>query len=239
MAAILRVHPSNFRTLGFVEDVSIERLCALGVPVIDDVGSGVLADAAGLPALGDEPALQRSVAAGAALVCCSGDKLLGGPQAGLVIGRRDAVAAARDHPLARALRIDKLSLAALEATLMLYRDPARARREIPVLAMLEVGEPELAHRAERMRAAIGPGAEVIRTVAKVGGGALPLLELAGPAVALSAAADPVAVTRALRGADPPVIARIHDGRVLLDPRTLTEDEVGLVATAVRHVLDAG
>jgi L-seryl-tRNA(Ser) seleniumtransferase len=234
--AILRVHPSNFRTLGFVEDVSIEALCDLGVPVIDDVGSGVLADAAGIPALGDEPGLNRSIAAGAALVCCSGDKLLGGPQAGLMIGRREAIAAAREHPLARALRIDKLSLAALEATLMLYRDPARARREIPVLAMLEATEQELAGRAERMQVAIGSGAEVIRAVAKVGGGALPLLELAGPAVALSAAEDPVAVSRALRGADPPVIARIHDGRVVLDPRTLTANEVGLVATAVRHIL---
>jgi L-seryl-tRNA(Ser) seleniumtransferase len=239
VAAILRVHPSNFRTLGFVEDVSIEALAALRVPVIDDVGSGVLADAAGIPALGDEPGLKRSVAAGAALVCCSGDKLLGGPQAGLMIGRREAIAAAREHPLARALRIDKLSLAALEATLMLYRDPARARGEIPVLAMLQCSEQELAGRAERMQVAIGPGAEVIRAVAKVGGGALPLLELAGPAVALSATEDPVAVSRALRGADPPVIARIHDGRVVLDPRTLTEDEVGLVATAVRHVLGPG
>jgi L-seryl-tRNA(Ser) seleniumtransferase len=239
VAAILRVHPSNFRTLGFVEDVSIEALCALGVPVIDDVGSGVLADAAGIPALGDEPALKRSVAAGVALVCCSGDKLLGGPQAGLMIGRREAIAAAREHPLARALRIDKLSLAALEATLMLYRDPARARREIPVLAMLECSEPELAGRAERMQVAIGSGAEVIRAVAKVGGGALPLLELAGPAIALSAAEDPVVVSRALRCGDPPVIGRIHDGRVVLDPRTLTEDEVGLVAAAVRHVLASG
>jgi L-seryl-tRNA(Ser) seleniumtransferase len=127
-AAILRVHPSNFRSIGFVEDVSIESLCGLGAPVIDDVGSGVLAGAAGIPALTDEPAVKRSVAAGAALVCCSGDKLLGGPQAGLVIGHADAVAAARRHPLARALRIDKLSLAALEATLLLYRDPERARR---------------------------------------------------------------------------------------------------------------
>ena len=123
IGAILRVHPSNFRALGFVEDVSIEDLCGLGAPVIDDVGSGVLADAAGIPALGDEPALNRSVAAGAALVCCSGDKLLGGPQAGLLVGRADAIAAARRHPLARALRIDKLSLAALAATLALYRDP--------------------------------------------------------------------------------------------------------------------
>ena len=236
VAAILRVHQSNFRTIGFVQDVSIEALCSLGVPVIDDVGSGLLADAGGVEGFGDEPGLTRSVAAGATIVCCSGDKLLGGPQAGLMIGRPEAIDAARRHPLARALRIDKLSLAALQATLMLYRDPQRARREIPVLAMLACSERELAARAARMQAAIGPGAEVIRTVAKVGGGALPLLELAGPAVALSDTDDPAAVARALRAADPPVIARIHDGRVVLDPRTLAEAEVDLAAAAVRQVL---
>ncbi len=127
--AILRAHPSNFRTVGFVEAVEIEALCSLGVPVIDDVGSGVLAD--DLEALADEPAVRRSVRAGAAVVCFSGDKLLGGPQAGLIVGERDAIAACRRHPLARAVRIDKLSLAALEATLRLYRDPAHARRGDP------------------------------------------------------------------------------------------------------------
>ena len=154
VGAILRVHPSNFRSIGFVQDVSIEALCGLGAPVIDDVGSGVLADAAGIPALGDEPALKRSVAAGAALVCCSGDKLLGGPQAGLLVGRAEAIAAARRHPLARALRIDKLSLAALEATLALYRDPQRARREIPVLSMLDCDRSVL----QAARTAAGGGA---------------------------------------------------------------------------------
>ncbi|HEY2161672.1 MAG TPA: hypothetical protein VGH24_10225, partial [Solirubrobacteraceae bacterium] len=231
--AIIRVHQSNFRAIGFVEDVSIEALCGLGVPVIDDVGSGVLADAAGIPALGEEPSIARSLRADAALVCCSGDKLLGGPQAGLVVGSSAAVEAARRHPLARAMRIDKLSLAALEATLRLYLDPERARREIPVLAMLEAGEGELAARAERLREWIGPDAEIVRAVSKVGGGALPLLELEGPVVALSAQTDPVTVARALRDADPPVIARIHDGRVLLDPRTLRDDEVELAAAAAR------
>jgi L-seryl-tRNA(Ser) seleniumtransferase len=236
LGAVLRVHPSNFRAVGFVEDVSIEALSGLGVPVIDDVGSGVLGDACGLPALADEPAIRRSVAAGAALVCCSGDKLLGGPQAGLLIGRAEAVAAAGEHPLARALRIDKLSLAALEATLILYRDPERARREIPVLAMLDSNETTLAARAERLQAQIGPEAVAARAVAKVGGGALPLLELEGPAVALRTDRDPVAIAGALRDADPPVLARIHDGQVLLDPRTLTDAELGPVAVAVRHAL---
>jgi L-seryl-tRNA(Ser) seleniumtransferase len=232
LGAVLRVHPSNFRSLGFVEEVSIEQLTGLGVPVIDDVGSGVLADPRGIPALGDEPSLKRSVAAGAALVCCSGDKLLGGPQAGVMVGRAYAVAAAKAHPLARAMRIDKLSLAALEATLIAYRDPERARREIPVLAMLDAREEILHGRAQQLARAVG--GEVVSAVAKVGGGALPLLELEGPAVALEG--DPMALTAALRRADPPVIARINEGRVLLDPRTLAEDELDLVAAAVRSVL---
>ncbi|MGH2895627.1 MAG: L-seryl-tRNA(Sec) selenium transferase, partial [Solirubrobacteraceae bacterium] len=166
VGAIMRVHQSNFRTVGFVEEVSVEALCELGVPVIDDVGSGWLASqpallwGAGGGVAVDEPLIAASVAAGAALTCCSGDKLLGGPQAGLIVGRHDAVAAARRHPLARALRIDKLSLAALEATLGLYRDPERARAEIPVLAMLAVDEGTLAARAGRLAAAIGDQASV-------------------------------------------------------------------------------
>ncbi|MDQ2758879.1 MAG: L-seryl-tRNA(Sec) selenium transferase [Actinomycetota bacterium] len=239
VSAILRVHRSNFATVGFVQDVPIQELCKVGVPVIDDAGSGVLADGAEVPALTGEPALKRSVAAGAALVCCSGDKLLGGPQAGLLIGTQDAVAAAAAHPLARALRIDKLSLAALEATLMLYREPERARREIPVLAMLTASEETLAARARRLRAGIGSAAELVRATAKAGGGALPLLELEGPAVALYPdGEDALALARALRGADPPVIARINGGRVLLDPRTLGDDEVELAITAVRGALGA-
>jgi L-seryl-tRNA(Ser) seleniumtransferase len=235
--AILRVHQSNFRSVGFVEDVAVEALCGLGVPVIDDVGSGVLADANSVPALADEPGLHRSVAAGAALVCCSGDKLLGGPQAGLLVGSGDAVAAARAHPLARAMRIDKLSLAALEATLLLYRDPARARREIPVLSMLEVSEGELTQRAERLWAALGDErARIVRTAARVGGGALPLLELEGPAVELRSDVGPDEILASLRCSDPPVIGRIHDGRVLLDPRTLSDEEVEMVARAVGTAL---
>jgi L-seryl-tRNA(Ser) seleniumtransferase len=205
--------------------------------VIDDVGSGVLADANSVPALADEPGLHRSVAAGAALVCCSGDKLLGGPQAGLLVGSGDAVAAARAHPLARAMRIDKLSLAALEATLLLYRDPARARREIPVLSMLEVSEGELTQRAERLWAALGDErARIVRTAARVGGGALPLLELEGPAVELRSDVGPDEILASLRRSDPPVIGRIHDGRVLLDPRTLSDEEVEMVARAAGTAL---
>jgi L-seryl-tRNA(Ser) seleniumtransferase len=222
--AILRVHPSNFRQLGFVQEVEIEELCELGVPVIDDVGSGALVE------LGDEPSVRRSVSAGAALVCFSGDKLLGGPQAGLLVGRADAVAAAARHPLARALRLDKLGLAALEATLRLYLDPERARREIPVLAMLAAKPEELAARAARLAELIGAAATVVTASARVGGGALPLLELPGPVVAL-----PEALAAPLRAGDPPVVGRIQDRRLLLDPRTLTDEEADLAARAVRAV----
>jgi L-seryl-tRNA(Ser) seleniumtransferase len=227
--AILRAHPSNFRTVGFVEAVEIEALCSLGVPVIDDVGSGVLAD--DLEALADEPPVRRSVRAGAAVVCFSGDKLLGGPQAGLMVGERDAIAACRRHPLARAVRIDKLSLAALEATLRVYRDPAHARRAIPVLAMLDVDPSTLDARARRL--ADATGGTVVAATARAGGGALPLLELHGPAVALDpgpAGAD--AFAAALRAGDPPLVGRIQDGRLLLDPRTLTDEEADAAARVV-------
>jgi L-seryl-tRNA(Ser) seleniumtransferase len=220
---ILRVHPSNFRQLGFVQEVEIEELCELGVPVIDDVGSGALLE------LGDEPPVRRSVAAGAARVCISGDNQLGGPQAGLLVGQAEAVAAAARHPLARALRLDKLSLAALEATLRLHLDPERAKREIPVLAMLSVPEEVLAARAERLASLAG--GEVVAATARVGGGALPLLELPGPVVAL-----PEALAAPLRAGEPPVVGRIADGRLLLDPRTLADDEIEPAAAAVRALL---
>ena len=230
--ALLRAHASNFRTVGFVEQVEIEALCSLGVPVIDDVGSGVLADE--LELLDDEPPVRRSVNAGAALVCFSGDKLLGGPQAGVIVGRRDAIEAARVHPLARAVRIDKLSLAALEATLSLYRDPELARRELPVLAMLTASAAELERRARAL--ADATGGEVVASTARVGGGALPLLELPGPAVALDGGPEGVqALAQALRTGEPAVIGRIQHDRLLLDPRTLTDEEAEHAAAAVRAV----
>jgi L-seryl-tRNA(Ser) seleniumtransferase len=233
--AVLRVHQSNFRTVGFVEEVAIEALCGLGVPVIDDLGSGALAE--GLPVLAEEPPVRRSIAAGAAAVTFSGDKLLGGPQAGILLGTEDAMAACRSHPLARALRIGRLPLAALEATLALYRDPARALREIPVLAMLDVREEVLGQRAQRLASAAG--GELVRAVAQVGGGALPLLELAGPAVAIDdPGSDPEALAARLRAGEPPLIARIAEGRVLVDPRTLAEDEVDVAAAVIRAALEA-
>jgi L-seryl-tRNA(Ser) seleniumtransferase len=232
--AILRAHPSNFRTLGFVEEVPVEELCGLGAPVIDDVGSGALAE--GVPELADEPPVRRSVAAGCAVVCFSGDKLLGGPQAGLMAGTREAIECCRSHPLARAVRIDKLSLAALEATLRLYHDPASAVHAVPVLRMLVAGPDELRRGAEQMSAAI-PASRVIEASAKVGGGALPLLELEGPVCAV----DPAPLTldelsRRLRAGDPPVIGRAREGWLLLDPRTLADGEAEAVAATVAAAL---
>jgi L-seryl-tRNA(Ser) seleniumtransferase len=229
--AILRAHPSNFRAVGFVEEVAVERLCELGVPVIDDVGSGVLADDVEL--LAEEPPVRRSVRAGAAVVCFSGDKLLGGPQAGLLVGRRADVELCARHPLARAVRIDKLSLAALAATLELYRDPHHARRAIPVLSMLET-DPELL-RARAQRLAAAAGGIVMESTGRVGGGALPLLELTGPVAALETGPEgATALAARLRGAQPSLLVRIHDERLLLDPRTLTDEEVDLAVEVLER-----
>jgi L-seryl-tRNA(Ser) seleniumtransferase len=230
-AAILWAHPSNFRVVGFVEQVALAELCALGVPVIADLGSGALAE--GIPQLQEEPAVREAVAAGAALVCFSGDKLLGGPQAGVMVGSRTVIERCRSHPLARSLRVDKLSLAALAATLALYRDPELAKAEIPVLRMLTAGEPALRERAKAMCDAIGGAAGVVEAAAKVGGGALPLLELRGPVCAVEPGAlglDELA--RRLRAGEPPVIGRAHRGRLLLDPRTLSDGDARRAAAAV-------
>jgi L-seryl-tRNA(Ser) seleniumtransferase len=186
---------------------------------VDDLGSGALVD------LHDEPQARDSVAAGADLVCFSGDKLLGGPQAGVVVGRAELVERLRRHPLQRALRADKLTLAALEGTLQLYLDPERARQEVPVLRMLEEPLESVRGRAERLSAAVGGAVE--ETVARVGGGALPLTELASFACAVEEElAEP------LRLGEPPVVGVVRDGRLLLDCRTLTDAEADEIAAAV-------
>jgi L-seryl-tRNA(Ser) seleniumtransferase len=222
-AALLRVHQSNFRMVGFTELPSVEELARIaqrsGLPLVDDLGSGSLLD------VGDEPTASSSIVAGADLVCFSGDKLLGGPQAGVVVGRAVLVERLRRHPLQRALRADKLTLAALEGTLALLADPVLARREIPVLRMLDEQIDSVRERAERL--AILVGGEVEETVARVGGGALPLAELPSAACAIEERLGPV-----LRLGDPPVVGIVRDGRLLLDARTLTSDEVDEVARAV-------
>jgi L-seryl-tRNA(Ser) seleniumtransferase len=218
--AILRVHQSNFRMLGFTERPALGALSALarehGLMLIDDLGSGQLLD---LPALADEPTARSSVQAGADLVCFSGDKLLGGPQAGVIVGRAAAVDSVRRHPLARALRIDKLSLAALEATLEIYRDPARAVRDVPVLRMAAEDAGAVRERAQTLAGRLG--GQVVASLARVGGGAVPLLELPSFACALEGGDG---LAEQLRAGDPPVVARVSEGRVLLDCRTLTDEE---------------
>jgi L-seryl-tRNA(Ser) seleniumtransferase len=222
-AVLLRVHQSNFRVIGFTEQPSLEELAAVArrheLPLVDDLGSGVLVH------LEDEPSAKESLAAGADLVSFSGDKLLGGPQAGIVVGRAELVERLRRHPLQRALRADKLTLAALEGTLGLYLDPERAAREVPVLRMLEESIDAVRERAQRLAAAVG--GEVEETVARVGGGALPLAEL--PSFACAVEED---LAARLRAAEPPVVGVIRDGRLLLDCRTLTDAEAEEAAHAV-------
>ena len=220
-AAILRVHQSNFRIVGFTKRPELNELAMLAVehrvPLIEDLGSGQLVDHGGLD---EEPTASSSVEAGATLVCFSADKLLGGPQAGVIAGRRDAVERVARHPLARALRIDKLSLAALEATLELHRDPHVALREIPVLAAIYEPLEAVEDRARRLADRLG--GEVVVCEATVGGGAVPLLTLRSAACALEGG-DRLAAR--LRACDPPVIARVQRGRVLLDCRTIREEEL--------------
>jgi len=174
-------------------------------------------------------------------VTCSGDKLLGGSQAGLVLGEKDLAARVRRHPLARALRVDKLALAALEATLPLYADPARARAEIPVLAMLGAAPEALAARADRLARELasriqGLRSSVVPGAGEVGGGSLPLQKLVGPVVAIEhAQLAASALEERARGADPPVIGIIRAGRFRLDPRTLADDEIAIVVETLARV----
>jgi len=233
IALILRAHHSNFRIVGFTAEVGIAELvelgAAYGVPVMDDLGSGALLDTAAF-GLAHEPTVQESVEAGAAVVCFSGDKLLGGPQAGIIVGKAEFVDPLKRHPLARALRVDKLCLAALQATLLHYlRD--EAAQEIPIWRMIGAPVAEIDRRAKRWRRRLrraGIEATVVDGHSTVGGGSLPGETLPTRLLALPVA-DPDGVAAALRAADPPVVARIEDDRLLLDPRTvLPEDEEALL-----------
>jgi L-seryl-tRNA(Ser) seleniumtransferase len=222
-ALLLRVHQSNFRVVGFTELPTVSDVAGIarrhGLPLVEDLGSGVFVEVA------DEPSARASLDAGADLVCFSGDKLLGGPQAGVVVGRADLVERLRRHPLQRALRADKLTLAALEATLSLYLEPGRALREVPVLRMLFEPVEGVRARADRLAGLVDGSVE--ETVARVGGGALPHAEL--PSFACAVEEE---LAAALRTSERPVIGIVRDGRLLLDCRTLTDAEVDEVAEAV-------
>jgi L-seryl-tRNA(Ser) seleniumtransferase len=227
-ALLLRVHQSNFRVVGFSERPRLAELADVArrhkLPLVDDLGSGALVR------VGDEPTPAESLRAGADLVCFSGDKLLGGPQAGVVVGRAELVEKLRRHPLQRALRADKLTLAALEGTLAVALDASR-RGEIPVLRMLDEPLEAVLARADRLARLVG--GEVEETVARVGGGALPLFELPSFACAIEEA-----LGEPLRLGEPPVVGIVRDGRLLLDCRTLAEAEVDEAAAAVLAARDS-
>lgn len=226
---LLKVHQSNYRIVGFTAAPDRADLAALGaeagVPVVEDLGSGTLLDLRhfGLP---HEPTVGECLEAGMDLVTFSGDKLLGGPQAGIIVGRRDLVERLRTHPLTRAVRCDKMTLAALDATLRLYRDPARAVARVPVLRALAAPLAAVEARAEALRQVLGAG-QVVSTEAFVGGGAMPEAALPSAAVAM-----PGLDAAALRRASVPVIGRVSGGCLLLDARTMSEADFPAVAAAV-------
>jgi L-seryl-tRNA(Ser) seleniumtransferase len=228
--AILWVHPSNFEMRGFTESVGVAELTSLGLPVVADVGSGAL-----LP-VGDEPRAQNAIRDGAELAVFSGDKLLGGPQAGIAVGSSRLVSAMRRHPLVRALRADKLCLAALEATLNAYLE-GTAAEELPTLRMIHAPVSEIEERARRLAeelARVAPDLEVdtASSVARSGGGTLPTHEIPSFAVRLGGT-DAEGLAERLRGAEPPVVGRVHEGRLWLDARTLPPGDEEAVVAAVR------
>ncbi|NTX67418.1 L-seryl-tRNA(Sec) selenium transferase [Myxococcus sp. CA051A] len=232
---LLKVHRSNFAVVGFTEEASVAELSALGrqrgVPVFQDLGSGALVPMVG-EGLSQEPTVPGVVAAGADVVAFSGDKLLGGPQAGVVVGRSALVSRIKAHPLTRALRVDKLTVAALEATLELYRD---GRPEaVPAYRLLAQSSEELRARALRLQALLaeqGVSARVDGVVGQVGGGAMPLARLPSFACSLTVGA-PESFLERLRGGEVPVIGRIADGEVVLDVRCLAKEELASVAESV-------
>lgn len=245
--ALMRVHTSNFRVVGFTKEVSLPEMKALGekydLPVIEDLGSGSLYSLEGDGLLG-EPTVQHTVAQGADVVSFSGDKVLGGPQAGIIVGRKEYIDRIKKNPVNRAMRIDKMTLAALEATLRLYLDMDVARRKVPTLKMITASQESLKSKARRLadaiRSELGDVAKVgmKKGVSRVGGGAFPEYDLPGTMVTLAVEgvrADDLRV--ALLDTDPPLVARIEDDTFLLDPRTLTSTELKLAASALKQAVD--
>jgi L-seryl-tRNA(Ser) seleniumtransferase len=242
VAAILTVHRSNFEQRGFVASPDPEKLAELaaeaGIPYLYDIGSGLIPDLSPWGLTG-EPRVAEALAAGAGLVLFSGDKLLGGPQAGCLVGREELVARCRENPIARAIRADKLTLAALAATLSLYQDPEAAVGLVPVLAMLTLAPDELARRAARL-ATLCPAAARASTLpgeSAVGGGSFPGAVLITTLVAVDAGSlGPDGLALRLRLGQPSIVARVANDRLLLDPRTLPEDSFPVVAAAIEQAL---
>jgi len=245
-ALLLKVHRSNFSVVGFTAEVSLADLAALGkrcgIPVMEDLGSGTFVDFSKY-GLTRETTVQESVADNADLVTFSGDKLLGGPQAGIIVGNLELIEQVKKNPITRALRIDKLTLAALESTLRFYRDEQTAVSAIPTLRMLTATKEETAASAQRLLDRLAKLADSrlkLRSkdvISKAGGGALPLLELHGTGVEVRIdGLSPNRIQKQLRGNQPPVIARIEEDCLLIDPRTLLEDDLPIIADALDRIL---
>lgn len=235
-ALFLRAHRSNFRLLGFTSEPDLSEIVKLAhsadIPVVDDLGSGALLETTKY-GMGHEPMVQESLASGADLVCFSGDKLLGGPQAGIILGRADLVARLKKHPLARALRSDKLCLAALSATLLHYLKD-QAELEIPVWRMISMSQDEIRRRATAWQEALGQG-EVIRDESTVGGGSLPGENLPTWLLMLSTR-SPNRVLARLRNNEIPILARLVDDKLAIDPRTVSEEQEEVLLAGLRQVL---
>ena len=246
-ALLLRVHTSNYRIVGFTHSATLEELVALGkkrgLPVMDDLGSGAFVDLSPYGVL-DEPPVQASVAAGADVVTFSGDKLLGGPQAGILVGRKETIEKIRRHPLFRALRVDKLTLTALEATLKLYLDRDRLLRELPTLRMIAMGLPECERRALALAAKLKPiaglGVEILDDASEFGGGSVPTQRIPTKVVAVRHATIGLdALSEKLRRGEPCVFASVRHDRVLLDVRTLQEGEDAEIAASLARICSIG
>ena len=244
---LLRVHHSNYRIMGFAEEPGIEELVELGrkhgLPVVDDIGSGALVDLKDY-GLETEPLVQRSVGAGADAVCFSGDKLIGGPQSGIIVGKADVVGRIKKNPLARAFRIGKLTAAALEATLKLFLDPDRLRERHPVYRMLGLDAKEIERRAQAAAEALAPALagrarlSVVEDRSQVGSGSVPVETLPTFVLKIEPAAVPAeALSLRLRRGLPPVFGRVHKEALLLDYRTIFPEEDGIVLDAVRAAFE--
>ena len=240
---LLKVHTSNYAIVGFTKEVPLSEMAELGkrygLPVMEDLGSGTLIDFSQYGLKPAEPTVGQALAAGADLLTFSGDKLLGGPQAGVILGKAEMIDALRSNPVNRALRIDKMTLAALEATLELYREPKRALREIPTLAMITITYEELRKKADSLARALNakkiPGLLVTRTdgISRVGGGAMPLASPMSRLLEISIRGmSPTRLERGLREHATPIICRMEDGRLLMDMRTISDKDRPVIIEAL-------
>jgi L-seryl-tRNA(Ser) seleniumtransferase len=244
---LLKVHTSNYSVEGFTASVSLKELVAIGrkysVPIMEDLGSGTFIDFSKY-GMKKEPTVQESVAAGADIVTFSGDKLLGGPQAGIIVGKKEFVDKIKKNPITRALRIDKLTLAALESTLQLYRDPELAIRKIPTLRMLTMPFEEIEEKAEKLCSLLNSIRDKRLSVtpmtlsSRVGGGALPIQELPSKCLGISVIGISAnSIERFMRAYTPPIIGRIEADKFIVDCRTVRDEDFAIIASAIKALCD--